>query len=125
MVTQTQSILNLSLNEERAVREFLTKVRIAFGGKVERAALFGSKVRGKSTEYSDIDILLIVTDDDWKFKKAIIGIGSDVSLDYDILMDIRIISKNQWEYLAAIQAGLYQNIVRDAIALEWELPKAA
>ncbi len=124
MVTQTQPVLNLSLNETKAVEEFLSRIRLAFGEKVERAALFGSKVRGESMEYSDIDILLIVAEEGWEFKKAIIEIGSDISLDYDVLLDIRIFSKAQWEYLAAIQAGLYRNITRDAIPLEWDLPEA-
>lgn len=118
MVTQTQSVVNLSPNESNAVQEFLFRVRRAYGEKIERAALFGSKERGDSTEYSDIDILLIVTDDDWRFEKSIIEIGSDISLEYDVLLDLRILSVGQWQYLADIQAGLYQNITREAVPLE-------
>lgn len=89
-----------------------------YGRNIQRAALFGSKVRGDSTEYSDIDILLIVTDDDWKFQKAISNISSEISLKYDVLLDIRIISVMRWQYLTDIQSGLYQNITRDAVALK-------
>ncbi len=109
--------LDLSIKETKAVRAFLTAVQLAYGNKIQRAALFGSKVRGDSTRYSDIDILLIVTDDNWKFRKAISKISSEIALNYDVLLDIRIISANRWQYMTEIQSGLYQNISRDAIPI--------
>jgi predicted nucleotidyltransferase len=117
MVTQTLSSLNLSANEAQAVREFLVTIQQAYGEKILHTALFGSKARGDSTLYSDIDILLIVTDDHWKFQEAFIAIGSDIGLKYDILLDLRIISDTRWKYMADIQAGLYRNISQDAISL--------
>lgn len=117
MVTQTPSSLNLSRNEAQAIREFLAMAQQAYGEKILRAALFGSKARGDATLYSDIDILLIVTDDQWKFQEALITIGSDIGLKYDILLDLRIISNTRWKYMADIQAGLYRNISQDAIPL--------
>jgi hypothetical protein len=43
MVTQTQPALKLSTKEKKAIREFMTKIRLAYGEKLQRAALFGSK----------------------------------------------------------------------------------
>jgi predicted nucleotidyltransferase len=117
MVTQTSPDLKLSLNEKKAIDEFIATIQLAHGEKFLRAALFGSKARGDTTPYSDIDILLIVTDDHWKFREALIEIGSDVGLKYDVLLDLRIISKARWEYMATIEAGLYRNILVDAIPL--------
>jgi len=101
------------------VQEFLATVRLTYGEKIRRAALFGSKARGDSTKYSDVDILLIVTDDSWKFRKAISQVNSDVELKYDVMLDVRVISAARWQYMAEIQAGLYQNISRDAVALKF------
>jgi uncharacterized protein (UPF0332 family) len=63
MAAKTRPALKLSSKEKKAVREFITTVRLAYGDKIQRAALFGSKVRGDDTKYSDVDILLIVADD--------------------------------------------------------------
>ncbi len=95
----------------------MTAVRKAYGNKIQRAALFGSKVRGDSNRYSDIDILLIVTDDNWKFRKAISSISSDIALKYDVLLDIRMISVKHWQYMADIKSGLFQNISRDSVPI--------
>ena len=118
MVTRTRPALVLPPKEKKAVREFLAAVHSAYGNTIQRAALFGSKVRGDSTQYSDIDILLIVTNDDWKFRGAISGISSDIALKYDVLLDVRIISASRWQYMADIQSGLYQNISRDAVPIK-------
>lgn len=115
----------LPANEKKAVREFLTAVQTAYGNKIQRAALFGSKVRGDSTRYSDIDVLLIVSDDNWKFRKAISGISSDIALKYDVLLDVRIISVSRWQYMADIQSGLYKNISRDAVPIKIRRNKQA
>lgn len=117
MVTRTKPAVDLPIKEKKAVREFITAVRKAYGDKVQRAALFGSKVRGDSNRYSDIDILLIVTDDHWKFRKAVSGISSEIALKYDVLLDIRMISARRWQYMAEIQSGLYQNISRDSVPI--------
>jgi len=115
MATQTRTAINLSPKEKRAVKDFLASVRLTYGENIQYAALFGSRVRGESTEYSDIDILLVVTDDHWKFKQAITRISSEIALKYDVLLDVRIISTVRWQYYAEIQAGLHQNITRDAV----------
>ncbi|MFZ5912473.1 MAG: nucleotidyltransferase domain-containing protein [Chloroflexota bacterium] len=120
MAAKTRPALKLSPKEKKAVREFIAAVRSAYGDKIQRAALFGSKVRGDWTRYSDIDILLIAEDDSWAFRKAILSINSDVELKYDVLLDVRVISAARWQYMANIQAGLYQNISRDAVPIRFE-----
>ncbi len=117
MVTQTRTALGLSPKEKKAVKEFLAAVKLEHGGKIQRAALFGSKVRGEAEEYSDIDILLIVTDDNWRFRRDISRISSGIALKFDVLLDVRVIGAARWQYMADIQSGLYQNISRDAVAV--------
>ena len=119
MVAKTRPTLSLSPKEKKAVREFIAAVRLAYGGRIQRAALFGSKVRGDWTQYSDVDILLIADDDKWAFRKEIWLIASDIELKYDMLLDIRVISEARWQHMANVQAGLYQNISRDAVPIRF------
>ncbi|MDD2921939.1 MAG: nucleotidyltransferase domain-containing protein [Anaerolineales bacterium] len=111
--------MKLLPKERKAVREFIKTVRSTYGDKIQRAALFGSKVRGDATKYSDVDILLIVSDDKWRFRQPISVILSDIALKYDVMLDIRVISEARWQHMADIQAGLYQNISRDAVPIRF------
>ena len=119
MAAKPRPALKLTPKERTAVREFVRMVRLAYGDQIQRAALFGSKARGKWTKYSDIDILLIVADDQWNFRKAIWSIAADIELKYDMLLDIRVISEARWQYMERIQMGLYQNITRDAVPIRF------
>jgi predicted nucleotidyltransferase len=119
MATKTRPALKLLSKEKKAVREFIATVRSAYGDKIQRAALFGSKVRGDYTKYSDVDILLIVADDKWKFRQPFSVIVSDIALKYDVELDVRVISAARWQYMANIQAGLYQNISKDAVPIRF------
>ncbi len=119
MAAKTRVTLKLSQKEKKAVREFIEAVRLAYGERIQRAALFGSKVRGDWTKYSDIDILLIADDDKWSFRKDIWMIASGIELEYDLLLDIRVISAKRWETMKNMQAGLYQNISRDAVPIRF------
>jgi predicted nucleotidyltransferase len=119
MVAKTKPALNLSPKEKKAVREFIRTIRRTYGDKIESAAVFGSKTRGDDTKYSDVDILLIITDDQWKFRQPISLIVSDIALKYDVELDIRVISALRWRHMKNIRAGLYQNVSRDAVPIRF------
>lgn len=119
MAANTRPALKLSAKEKKAVQEFMTTVCLAYGDKIQRAALFGSKARGDATKYSDVDILLIVVDDNWKFRQPLSVMISDIALKYDVELDVRVISAARWQYMERIQAGLYQNISRDAVPIRF------
>lgn len=119
MVAKERLTIKLSDKEKKAIREFIRMSRLSYGDKIRRAALFGSKARGDWKKYSDIDVLLITTDDSWGFRKSIWSIAAGVELKYDVLIDVRVISASRWQYMENIQAGLYQNITRDAVPIRF------
>lgn len=87
-----------------------------FGEIIDNVILFGSQLSEYSNEYSDYDYLIILkTDYDWKLKKKIQDICWEVDYKYDIVTDIKIISKNELNTIkgkqpfiqSAIQEGAY------------------
>lgn len=118
MVTETESaIKNLTKAERAAVLDFLAQVHSVYGRQIQQAMLFGSKARGEARSESDIDVLLIVTDETWQLRDEICNISADISLKYDVLLDARVIGEARWAYMSEIRAGLYQNISSEAIPL--------
>jgi predicted nucleotidyltransferase len=118
MVAQTGSALKkLTETERNAVSDFLARVHSAYGSKIQRAMLFGSKARGEAASDSDIDILLVATEETWKFMDEICKFSADVSLQYDVLLDARVVGVKRWRDMSESRAGLYRNISRDGIPL--------
>ena len=108
---------HLQPNEQRAVSEFLSLLQRHHPDRVLQTMLFGSKARGDSSPWSDIDILIIVDQDDWRFSHAISDLAADVSLEYDVLIAPRVIGRERWERMTELRFGLYRNIVAEGIPL--------
>ena len=86
----------LTHQEVRAVGAFVEALRQQYPDRVRDVILFGSKARGDSHPDSDIDILVLVDDDDWRFCHAISRIGARVSLEQDVLLGPRVIRQARW-----------------------------
>ena len=108
---------SLSERERRAIEAFLKRVRRAYPQRVKQMSLFGSKARGDSHAASDIDILLIVDDEDWRFRHAISNIAADVSLAYDVLIEPRVIGQARWDEMRRHRFALYENVQAEGVGL--------
>jgi predicted nucleotidyltransferase len=104
-------------DEQKAVAYFVDLLQRHHPERVVQAVLFGSKARGESTPSSDIDILIIVDQEDWRFSHAISDLAADISLEYDVLIAPRVIGRERWERMTELRSGLYRNIVAEGIPL--------
>ncbi|MGD9048437.1 MAG: nucleotidyltransferase domain-containing protein [Anaerolineae bacterium] len=107
----------LQPHEQEAVSEFLNLLQRHHPERVLQTVLFGSKARGDSRRWSDIDILIIVDQDDWRLSHAISDLSADVSLEYDVLIGPRVIAQKRWERMKEHRFGLYKNVVAEGIPL--------
>ncbi|MBL7163771.1 MAG: nucleotidyltransferase domain-containing protein [Anaerolineales bacterium] len=107
----------LQPNEQAAINSFLKRLQNEHGDRVFDSVLFGSKARGDSQPESDIDILLIVDHEDWRFRHQISDIASGIALEYDVLIGSFIIAQERWEQMKRERFSLCENVARDGIPL--------
>lgn len=94
----------LTETEMKAIDE-LKKILDVKLGKYS-VTLFGSKARGESEEYSDID-LLIVTDKevDSRLERGIFDDAYDIELEYEIIFGLIIRSNVMWKKIEETPLG--------------------
>jgi predicted nucleotidyltransferase len=102
--------------EQQALRDFVAYLRKSIPDQIEFVALFGSKARGDSNLGSDIDVLVILSQEDRELRREILRQAARFSLKYDVLLSPRVIGAERWGKMRGF--SLYQNVQRDAAGLD-------
>ena len=76
---------------------------------IDRVILFGSRTGRSASESSDYDVLVILKKPyDWKKKNRVYDATYEVDLKYDILTDIKLISRDELQTLKGKQPYIRQ-----------------
>ena len=107
----------LSAWEQEALGAFIQSLYLDCGDRVRSVILFGSRARGDAGPDSDVDLLVRLTDDDPYLRSRVRRLAARVSLEYDLLLSVRAVSRSHWEKLARYRFPLYQAIISEGIDL--------
>ena len=79
---------------QKAMKELKELLIKTYPDYIDKVILFGSRITEKENNSSDYDILVILKKlFDWRFKYKIYDISYDIDLKYDIITDVKLISK--------------------------------
>jgi len=107
---------SLANHEIAAIDNFVGKITKLFGDGIVKVILYGSKARGNARFDSDIDLLVILKQDDYRMRKAILQSAAKTSLDFDILLSIMAMSEVRWQEHQGL--SIYTNIQKEGIPIE-------
>jgi predicted nucleotidyltransferase len=107
--------IDLTSQEREALTDFTSRLRERFPERILQTVLFGSKARGDSDAWPDIDLLILVREEDWALRHAINPMAARVSLEYDVLIGPRVIGQERWERMGQQHFSLYHNIVEEGV----------
>ena len=95
----------------------LDRLRREFSNQILQVFLFGSKARGDSDPWSDIDILIVFPQEGWPLRRQVSTIAADVSLEHNVLIGPRVIGRERWERMRRHGFSLYRNVVAEGVPL--------
>lgn len=102
---------------ERIVNNFSNDTKKLLKDNLIAEYLFGSTARAENKELSDIDILIIVKQFDYKLREALSSLSSEYSINHGLYISPILKDKNIWEKNKIHQTLFYQEIQRDGIRL--------
>jgi uncharacterized protein len=77
---ENDSMAGLTAEETTWLEQYKHALAERFPGLVEEIILFGSKARGDAHEDSDIDLLVIIREGDWRLKEEVEVLGYELSI---------------------------------------------
>lgn len=102
---------------ERIVNNFSNDTKLLLKDNLIAEYLFGSTARAENKELSDIDILIIVKQFDYKLREALSSLSSEYSINHGLYISPILKDKNIWEKNKIHQTLFYKEIQRDGIRL--------
>lgn len=79
--------------------------------------LFGSKARGDDRKDSDLDVLAVVSSDDWHVCDKVYQIATNLLLETDVCISPKVISRRQFLRLRKEETPFIQNVMREGMAV--------
>ncbi|MBU1931970.1 MAG: nucleotidyltransferase domain-containing protein [Bacteroidota bacterium] len=110
-------ILGLSEKEQLVLKKFRLALEETIGGNLIELKLFGSKARGDARNDSDIDVLVITADGDWRMRDIVYGVVTDIFLEDEIDISPKVINKRNYDYLYKMKTPFIKNLIRDGVTI--------
>jgi len=86
-----------------------------FPGLVEEMILFGSKARGTATADSDLDLLVVIREGDWRLKDEVTLPGYELEIGTGVVPSIIVFTKEEWDRHRECQAPFWITVTRDGV----------
>lgn len=112
-----QAIETDTVQIEKIVRAFADQLVKQLGGQIYEIIWYGSTARGEATEDSDVDVAVISESDDYTFRDKVWTLSSGTSLQYDRLVDARIIARHKYYGEWGRLSLLVDEIAKDGIVI--------
>ena len=109
--------MSLTADERTWLRRYKEALDKQFPGLIEELLLYGSKARGDDHPESDLDILIITGDTDFKTQHSMRWVGYMLAAMSSALPSIMVYTRADWERSAAIGSPFVREVEQDAVPL--------
>ena len=110
-------MLKLTSDEQAWLDAYRQALAQQFPGLVEHIIIFGSKARGTATPDSDLDLLVVIREGDWRLKDAVAQPGDRLAIGTDVVPSIIVLTREEWEMHRKRQAPLWRTVTRDGVVV--------
>ncbi|MCZ7624455.1 MAG: hypothetical protein C3F12_07815 [Candidatus Methylomirabilota bacterium] len=110
-------MMKLSPAEQAWLDAYRRTLAERFPALVEEIIVFGSKARGTATADSDLDLLVVIREGDWRLKDAVAQSGDHLAIGTDVVPSIIVLTREEWETHRKRQAPFWLTVTRDGVAV--------
>ncbi|MCA1916966.1 nucleotidyltransferase domain-containing protein [Methanospirillum hungatei] len=113
-----KSIQEIPLNNSRikdGIERYLTLIQKKYEDRIEEVILYGSVARSENNENSDVDLLIIGTEDSSEVELDIIGMSFDIFMETGVDISPKYRSRRQFDEYCSF--SFLQNVIHDGVRI--------
>ena len=110
--------MKLTADERSWLDAYQRRLAEQFPGLVLNFLVFGSKARGDDRPNSDLDVLVVIREGDWRLKDAVARPSYDLAIGTDTVPSIQIYTEKEWQQLRQRQSVFRDAVLRDGVAIQ-------
>ena len=115
----------MSRKLNKAIEEYTKLLRKQYGSVILKAVLFGSAARGEMDNDSDVDILVVISDEYAKLKDAIGMSAYEIALKNNLVFSPIVMDESTYDWYRINKDPFYKNIRRDGIEIWKRKPESS
>ena len=110
-------MLHLNSEEQQWLADYQLEITHKFPDAIEQITVFGSKARGDFTADSDLDIMVVIKEGDWRRKEAIARPGHLLAIGSNVVPSFVVYTQEEWEQRRKGDSPFWQAVTRDGVAV--------
>ncbi|MGC8580652.1 MAG: nucleotidyltransferase domain-containing protein [bacterium] len=107
----------INLRIKKALTEYIRILKKKYSKEILDVKLFGSVAKGNYDDESDVDILVLVKKNNWKFKNDIVMSSYEPELKYLVVISPLVMHKSEYDWYKRYKDPLYNQIEKYGIDL--------
>jgi predicted nucleotidyltransferase len=107
--------LHLTHEDQALLDSFRLALRERFGDVAKSITVYGSKARGEATEESDLDLLLLIEEGDWRLKWDIADVAYDLAIGTNVVPSVKVLTIAEWDRLREMESVFREEVERDGV----------
>ncbi|PIT98161.1 MAG: hypothetical protein COT71_02245 [Candidatus Andersenbacteria bacterium CG10_big_fil_rev_8_21_14_0_10_54_11] len=108
---------HLTAQEKKALQLFKQRLLAQLPNQIEELKLFGSKARGESNKFSDMDVWVVVIHDSLPVRNTLYKVASQIMLETDIDISLHVFSAAHIRSMQETGSPLLMNVKREGMSL--------
>ena len=108
---------HLANNEREALDAFVSRLCEQYGGHLERVVLFGSQARGDGDAESDLDVLIVLNDGDWRLRDAVALVAFEPMIEYGVVLSPLVVDMADYTWWQEHHAPIYRSVSAEGVEL--------
>ncbi len=110
-------MLILNPDEQVWLQEYKKALEEQYPGLVQDFIIFGSKARGDAREDSDLDVLLIIREGDWRFKDKVADLGTEIAIGSNCVPSIIVYTEAERKQRISRQSSFLELVQKEGMVV--------